>query len=232
MRNQIKERIQSASLPPTLPSASSSYIPPSQRPGSEAALAAALSDQFTPPLLSSIDSSLLSLPTRPNAPGVSASIHTPSPGPATHPDKGKGRAASVEPDLFKLPNGRQGFQDQWLSLLNLQGPIRDALSIASMENRQDATIGIPQLQNIDRWLNFHLSLTSKAEKSLEYCPPAATLPPYPALGLAWTAMANDANSIDMPISKLIHSLVNSITIVNVNKAASREKVPVPIVLGI
>ena len=84
-------------------------------------------------------------------------------------------------------------------------------------------MGVAQLQDIDKWINL---------KSLEYCPPAANLPPCPALGLAWTAMANDANSIDLPNSKAIHSLVNSITVINVNKTASSKKIPVPAVPGI
>ena len=101
-----------------------------------------------------------------------------------------------------------------------------------MENRHNAIVSVSHLQEIDSWLNFHLSLTNKAEKSLDFCPPAATLPPYPALRLAWSAMANNANSIDLPTSKSIHSLVNSITIVNVNKTASHDKVPVPNLPGI
>ena len=119
-----------------------------------------------------------------------------------------------------------------LFLLHLQGPVQDALSISSMENRQDAIVPVHHLNEIDKWLNFHLSLTNKAEKLLEYCPPAMVLPPYPALGLAWAAMANNANSIDLPTSKSIHSLVNSITMVNVNKNASSEKVPVPTLPGV
>ena len=193
---------------------------------------ASLSSSFAPSQLSSIASSLLPIPARPHVAGVASSMHAPSPGPATRPDKGKGRAGSLEPDQFMVSFGRQGFNDMRMSLLRLQGPVRDALSISSMENRPDAVVLVQHLQEVDKWFNFQLSLINKGEKSLDYCPPAATLPPYPTLGLAWVAMANNTNSIDLPTSKAIHVLVNSITVVNVNKDASKEKVPVPTLPGI
>ena len=113
-------------------------------------------------------------------------------------------------------------------LTELQGPIKDALSIASMENWPDAVLAISQLQVIDSWFGFLLKVNDKVECSLEFCPPALTLPPYPTLGLAWMAMANNATSVDIVTSKSIHSLVNSITLVNVNKAATGKRVPVAI----
>ena len=110
-------------------------------------------------------------------------------------------------------DGRQGFQDMRLSMLDLQAPLCDALSIASMENRTDASIATAHLRNIDAWLNTLLNLISKAEKSVDFCQSAHQLPPYPALGLAWTAMARNSATINIASSKAIHSLVNSITLV-------------------
>ena len=90
------------------------------------------------------------------------------------------------------------------------------------ESSADATLTILHIQSIDRWINMLLKVTDKAECSLDFCPSAASLPPFPAMGLAWTAMANNATSVDMATGKIIHSLVNSITVVNVAKASSAE----------
>ena len=67
-----------------------------------------------------------------------------------------------------------------------------------------------------------LNINDKAARSVDFCPAAALLPPYPALGLAWMAMANNSASIDIATSKALHALVNSITLVNVNKAAKKD----------
>ena len=215
------------SLPPVISDHPSSvsllYVPPSQRPGSEASVAALQSSAFAPPSLSSIASSLLPVPSWPNAPISSDSIHAPVPGPSTTTNKGKAKAQS--PDTFQnfvFPNGHQGFHDLCDTLLHLQTPLRDAMSIASMENQSDAIISMAHLQDIDNWLNMLLSMTNKAEKSIDFCQVAAQLPPYPALGLAWTALANNSTSINMASSKAIHSLVNSITLVNINKTNTSE----------
>lgn len=45
-------------------------------------------------------------------------------------------------------------------------------------------------------------------------------------------MSNDTTTIDISSSKAIHSLVNSITLVNVNKDAANTRVPVPSLPGI
>ena len=49
------------------------------------------------------------------------------------------RRCSHQMPLRNLAVGRQGFQAMCASLLNLQALLRDSLSIASMENRTDAT---------------------------------------------------------------------------------------------
>ena len=117
-------------------------------------------------------------------------------------------------------------------LLELQSPLREALSIASMENSSDASLSVPQIQALDRWINMLLKVNDKAERSLNFCPSAASLPPFPAIGLVWTALANNAMSLDLATGKNIHSLVNSITIVNVAKSKSDECVPVLLLPGI
>ena len=96
----------------------------------------------------------------------------------------------------------------------------------------DAVISVNHLCALDGWLNFLLKVNNKAEKSVDFCQATTTLPPYPALGLAWTAMANNASSVDIATSKAVHSLVNSITLVNVNKAQGSNKIPVPTLPGI
>lgn len=58
------------------------------------------------------------------------------------------------------------------------------------------------------------------------------LPPYPAIGLTWTAMANNATSVNMGTSKAIHLLINSITLVNISKMNTGKTVPVPMLPGI
>ena len=70
IKKQITEHLQSAT--PTTPTATKDggYVPPSQRPGLEAAIAASLSSGFDPSRLSSVSSSLLPLPARPNAPNL------------------------------------------------------------------------------------------------------------------------------------------------------------------
>lgn len=176
---------------------------------------------------------MLLLPSRPNAPSVAASIHAPTPGPSTTKDKGKQKTQS--PDAFQefaFPTGQQGFQDLRTSLLHLQAPLWDALSIASMENQQDVSLSMLHLKNLDNWLNFLLNVTNKAEKSVNFCQAVVQLPPYPALGLAWTALANNSTTIHIASSKVVHSLVNSITLINVNKGGSGDCVPVPTLPGI
>ena len=123
--------------PMTVPGwVSSSYVPPSQRPGSEAAEAARQSSSYAPSLLSSVPSELLPLPSRPNAPSVVDSIHMPTPGPSMMIDKGKQRATSEQDaDDFIFPVGRHRYQSFRNSLLDLQGPVRDFLSITSMEKK-------------------------------------------------------------------------------------------------
>ena len=88
-----------------------SYVLPSQRPGSEASVAMASSHRFVLESLPSILSSLLPIPSWPNAPGIAGSIHAPSPGPSTRIDKGKQRASSTSlVDKFVFPSGSAGFQ--------------------------------------------------------------------------------------------------------------------------
>ena len=213
-------------------SVSSSYIPPSQRSGSEASIAITQSSSFAPLALSSVDSQLLPIPNRPNAPLTSASMaqsvtHTAS------TSKGKQRAQSID-DLqdFTFSDRRQGFYELKAKLQELQAPLQESLSIASMENSEFTMITTDHARQISHWFAMLTTVTDKAAKSLDYCPEAAQLPPYPALGLAWTALANSRNSINISASKAVHALVNSITIVNVNKQCPTKPVPVPVIPGI
>ena len=112
----------SYSLSPAPPTGSSSYVPPSQQPGSEFSAAAQESGRYAPLLLSSIPSELLPLPSQPNAPSVEGSIHAPSPGPSIIKYKGKQKASSpLLVDEFAFPMGHVGFQELRKSLLHLQG---------------------------------------------------------------------------------------------------------------
>ena len=221
-----KEALLNPLTSPTGPNSVSSsymYVPPSQRSGSEAMIAAQMSDSYAPLSLSTIPSALLPLPSHPHAPSLSVSMHAPLPGPSTTKDKGKQKAQT--PDAaqeFMFTTGRQGFHDMRQSLLNIQAPLCNSLSIASMENRSDTTISTEHLHHIDTWLNMMLNLINKAEKSVDFCQAATQLPPYPVIGLAWTALANNSMTIDIASSKAIHSLVNSIMLVNVNKNATAE----------
>ena len=218
------------------------YVPPSQRSGSEAATAKTLSHLFAPSSLPSIDSSLLPIPSRPHAtlpdrPNTSTahSLRQPATtGPAaTSAAKGKQRAQSYD-DLqdFIFPPGRNGFTELKTRLAQIQSPIQDALSIASMENSEFTTINTAHARQLLQLLDTLTKVADKATKSIDYCQAATQLPPYPALGLAWMAMANNSNSIDLASSKAVHLLVNSITVVNVNKKCDAEVVPVPVLPGI
>ena len=71
-----------------------------------------------------------------------------------------------------------------LTLLELQNPLCNALSIASMEGSTDITLTVAHTQALDRWLATLLKVTDKAEHSLEFCPLAVLLPPFPTMGLA------------------------------------------------
>ena len=117
-------------------------------------------------------------------------------------------------------------------LAELTTPLQDALSIASMENSEYTSIKMAHSQRLLELLSTLTNVTEKASKSVDYCPAASQLPPYPALGLAWMAIANKSSAIDLPTSKATHSLVNSITVVNLNKCQDGEPVPVPVLPGI
>ena len=149
------------------------------------------------------------------------------------PNKGKGKAAvnSLYAD-FQFNIGKQGFVKLCNKLTKLQSLVQDALSIASMENRLDVIINKAQLSDIDTMLTFLHSVVDLAEKSIVHCPPVTGLPPYPALGIAWTALVNNRMTIDLDTAKAIHALVNSITIVTINKGGATNKVPVPNLPGI
>ena len=88
------------------------------------------------------------------------------------------------------------------------------------------------VRQLNQWLAMFLNITEKASKSLDYCLAAAQLPPYPVLGLAWMALANNSNSIDISASKAAHLLVNSIMVVNLRKGQASEPVPVPVIPSI
>ena len=118
------------------------------------------------------------------------------------------------------------------SLAQLQTPLQDALAIASMENNEFTTIRVDHSRQLLQLIDMLAKVTDKAAKSVDYCQAAVQLPPYPALGLAWMAMANNTSSIDITASKAVHSLVNSITVVNLNKRRDGELVPVPALPGI
>ena len=94
------------------------------------------------------------------------------------------------------------------------------------------TLTTEHTRQLGQLLSMLHNVTDKAAKSLDYCPAAMQLPPYLALGLAWMALANNSNTIDMTASKAAHLLVNSITIVNVNKERPTEPIPVPVLPGI
>ena len=102
------ERIRKTKAVLTLPpnSVSSSYIPPSQHVGSEASVAIEQSSSFAPPSLPSIDSQLLTLPSRPNAPIASASKVAPLEGQSATNNKGKQKAQLQDVfQEFMFPTG-------------------------------------------------------------------------------------------------------------------------------
>ena len=193
-----------------------SYIPPSQRPGSEAYIAArGQTNQTSSSLLSSIPSSVL--PSRPN---YNDQTET-----AT-------KKVTTAPHEFAFKNGAAGFQELRVKLLNLQSPLRASRVAAHENNEERVVISTKQATDLDNLLTFLMKVNEKAENSLTVCPTARQIGPYPALGLAWTALANNSSSIDMTTSKIIHSLTNSITVVNVNRNVTQDKIPVPIIPGI
>ena len=138
----LVERIQQKTTAPLSHpnSVSLSYVPPSQRSGSEAAVAITQLGSFAPSLLSSIDSQLLPVPSRPNAPLTSVSKILPQTG-MTSTSKGKQRVQSQdEIHDFIFPSGQQGFTELKSKLSELQAPLLDTLSIASMENSDLCTL--------------------------------------------------------------------------------------------
>ena len=166
-------------------SVSSSYVPPSQRSDSEATTAMTQSHLFAPTPLSSISSGLLPIPSRPNAPvGLAATAPQPIPAAAGSTSKGKQRAQSHDDfQDFVFPLGWLGFTSLQDRLIQLQDPLQDALSIASMENSEFTSLRTDLARQLLQLVDTLVKVNARASKSIDHCPAAAQLPPYPALGL-------------------------------------------------
>ena len=143
LAERICENKAALSLPPNL--VSSSYVPPSQWTGSEAAVVIAQLSLFAPASLSSIDSQLFTIPSHPNAPHASVSKVLP-PANTSTTSKGKQRAQSQDAfQDFIFLVGCQGFNELRSTISGLQSPLQDALSITSMENSDLTTISMAHI---------------------------------------------------------------------------------------